>query len=306
VTFSDSAPDVRFQVPHLVYLARRLDLPDLMALAADQEPVAFAGDFGWALRGLFWPAERLAGRHYVPKLHDWWPGLQWMIARCDPADPGALVLAAKGGHNREMHNHNDVGALIVHCGRESLIEDLGPGRYTRAYFGEARFEHPAASSYGHAVPVPNGQAQRSGRQYAAQVLEHSASATVDRLVLELRAAYPVEADLASLRRTVALQRDQGAGWIHLTDEASFASAPGTLESALITRARVELGSARVMLRGERAALDVSFDRTTVTPRVEVLPQVDLASGACDVNRIVFAHRERAFASRISLRLEPMS
>ena len=33
----------------------------------------------------------------------------WMVARYDPEDSQALVLAAKGGHNDEMHNQNDVG-----------------------------------------------------------------------------------------------------------------------------------------------------------------------------------------------------
>ena len=48
------------------------------------------------------------------------------------------MLAAKGGHNGEMHNQNDVGNLIVHAFGESLVADLGRGRYTRAYFGPAR------------------------------------------------------------------------------------------------------------------------------------------------------------------------
>ena len=67
----------------------------------------------------------------------------WMVARQAPEDPGALVLATKGGHNGELHNQNDVGNVIVHVETESVISDIGRGRYTKAYFGPERYEHIA-------------------------------------------------------------------------------------------------------------------------------------------------------------------
>ncbi len=65
----------------------------------------------------------------------------------------------KGGHNAEMHNHNDVGAIIVQVGEEPLVADPGIGRYTSGYFGRERYTLFTCSSMGHSVPMVNGLAQ---------------------------------------------------------------------------------------------------------------------------------------------------
>jgi hypothetical protein len=211
-----------------------------------------------------------------------------MIVRCNPSDPDALVLAVKGGHNAEMHNHNDVGAMIVHWQRESLIIDPGPGRYTHAYFSERRFEHPAAASVGHSVPVPKGRQQQPGAEHRAKVVEHLASAEADRLVLELREAYPRDAGLLTLQRSVTLHRTAPHAWVELVDQVTFAAEDGMLATVLVTFAGVEIKSSRVTLRGDRGQLLIDFDPTYVNARVEVLPQVDLMSGPTDLHRVVFS------------------
>jgi hypothetical protein len=300
VTFSDSRPTVRFEPAHLAFLGRQLDIPELVQFAADQTVGPGTGPFGWAIRSLVWPIDANQLEAYVPSAHNWWPGLQWMIARHDPADPDGLLLAVKGGRNDEMHNHNDVGALIVHWRSESLVVDPGPGRYTHAYFSERRFEHPAAASIGHSVPVPNGHAQPAGATYRAEVLEHVASAASDRLTLELRDAYPREADLASLRRSVTLDRTAPHGRIELVDEVAFSTADGTFETVLVTFAPVDVDGSRVTLRGERAALFIDFDAEHTDARVEVLPQVDLMSGPRDLQRVLFTLRGRVRTGSVRL------
>jgi hypothetical protein len=290
VTFSDSRPTVRLEPAHLAFLGRELDVPDLVQFAADQEVDPGTGPFGWAVRSLLWPIDTTNITPFTPSAHDWWPGLQWMIARQDSSDPDGLVLAIKGGHNDEMHNHNDVGALIVHWRGESLIVDPGPGRYTNAYFTERRFEYPAAASIGHSVPVPSGQQQAWGAKYRGEVLEHAASAEADRLVLGLRDAYPVEADLALLRRSVTLHRAAPRGWIELVDEAAFATTDRTFETAFVTFAGVEIQPSRVTLHGERGHAFIDFDPERTDARLETLHQVDLMSGPRDLHRVLFSLR----------------
>jgi hypothetical protein len=226
-----------------------------------------------------------------------------MIARIDPGDPDALVLAAKGGHNAEPHNQNDVGTIIVHSRGESIVADPGRGRYTRFYFGPERYDHFVNSSSGHSVPVPNGQIQLPGREHAAVLLDHQADSHQDLIALELKAAYPSAAQLTSLRRSVTLHRDPPKRRIDLVDQAQFASEPGTLESVLITFGDVEIGPSTVRLQGERGALDVRFDSTAVTPRVELVEKVDLAEGPTDVRRLVFGLNAPAQAATIRLAIE---
>lgn len=303
VNFSDALREGGQTAAHLAYLSRRLDIPDLMRLARASD----ASDVGrqelpWALRRLFWTVADEPAGEFVPARHDWFRGMAWMIARQDPADPDALVLAAKGGHNAENHNQNDVGSLLVDLGGEPLVAELGRPRFTSATFGAGRYEILANSSLGHSVPIPNGRAQPAGEAYHAEVVEHAALPEEDRLVLELRDAYPPEADLASLCRTVALHRDSPRGWVEILDRARFAGGPGRLETQLVTFADVHVTPGAVLLSGETARLRVEYPEGIA---VEVLEDrgVELSAGPMDVRRVRFAAPEGVEAA-IRLRLVP--
>lgn len=76
-------------------------------------------------------------------------------------------LAAKGGHNAEPHNHNDVGSFLYVCDGESVLVDLGAGEYTRDYFNENRYKNICCRSLGHNVPLIDGKEQYAGEGYKA-------------------------------------------------------------------------------------------------------------------------------------------
>jgi hypothetical protein len=304
VNFSDCDPYVTLNAAQLTYLARRLALPALEQLASEQPVHRYTQSLIWGLRGLFWqPSSKTKGR-VVPERHSWFHEMMWMIARFDPEDPDALVLAAKGGHNGEMHNQNDVGNFIVHLNGESIIPDIGRGRYTKAYFGPQRYEHLANSSLGHSVPVPNGKAQAPGKEYGAQLLLHEVDESSDRLQIDMAGAYPASADLDALLRTVVLHREAPRGWVEVIDRVRFASSPGTFESVLTTFAEVEIEEGAVLLRGERGALRVRFSEG-VTPRYEVVENVDMARCPTDVGRVILALDEPAQEATVRLQIEPV-
>jgi hypothetical protein len=306
VNFSDADRLFQFVPAHLEFLARRFALPNLSRLAQTQ--TGSRHELSWGLRSVFWrPAPETDGM-FTPARHDWFGGMMWMIARYDPQDPQALVLAAKGGHNGEMHNQNDVGNFIVHVNGESVIADVGRGRYTRFYFGPERYDHFVNSSLGHSVPVPNGQLQPVGKSFGATLLAHETNDSLDCLALEMKDAYPPAADLASLRRTLTLRREAPRGWVELVDEARFASGAHHFETALTTFGKVEISESAVLLRGERGALHIAFDTTNtvaITPRLEVIENVDLAEGTRNVQRVVFALAEPAPEGVIRLNIIPV-
>jgi len=304
--FSDCDAEVHYPTSLLVYLAQRLDLPGLMQLAREQPEGGRGGQLPWALRNLLWRVEPEPPGRFVPAKRDWFSGMMWMFARHNPDDPDALVLAAKGGHNGEMHNQNDVGSLIVRYRQESLIAELGRGRYTKAYFGPQRYEHLVNSSLGHSTPVPNGKAQLPGKEHGATLVERRADDSVDAMTIEMRGAYPPEADLGSLRRTVALHRDTPEGWVELEDVAVFSSGPGMLESALLTFSDVETTEGQVTITGQRGRLRVTYDASRIVTRVDVHEGLDLSTGPTDARRIVFALREPQKEGTIALRIEPMA
>lgn len=309
VNFSDCDRHVSLRVPLLTILAEKFDLPDLMRLAREQQeqqaPQKWDARLNWAVRDLFWPVKPEPAGRFIPNKHDWYSEMMWMIARFDPEDPDALVLAAKGGHNAEMHNQNDVGNLIVHLNGESVIADIGRGRYTRQYFGPERYDHFVNQSLGHSTPVPNGHQQPPGEEYAAQLLEHKADQNIDLMKLEMKNVYPPEAGLASLKRTVAMHRDAPRGWVELVDEVEFESELGTLESALTTFGEVEIDDTTVTLKGEKASLRFLYDPDAVTVQTKLIKDVDLAEGPTDVNRVAFELKEPAKRGTIALRIEPV-
>jgi hypothetical protein len=107
-------------------------------------------------------------------------------------------------------------------------------------------------------------------------------------------------------RTVTLHREPPRGWVELVDEAQFASGPGALEAALTTFGDATLDAAGVVtLRGARGALRVEYDADSVTPRVEHIKDVDLAGGAADVRRVVFALTTPAQQGAVRLRIVPV-
>jgi Heparinase II/III-like protein len=305
VNFSDCDRHVNLVRPHLAFLGERLGLPGLSSLAREQAAGWREHATTWGLRGLVWRSSDHGETRWEPARHDWLSGQQWMIARLDPRDPDTLVLAAKGGHNAEPHNQNDVGTIIVHSRGESVVADPGRGRYTRFYFGPERYEHFVNSSLGHSVPVPNGHAQQPGRDHSAVVLDHAADARHDRLSLELKSAYPAKAGLDSLRRSITLERDAPGGRVEVVDQVRFAAGAGSFESVLITFGEVaEIAPSTVLMRAERGALRVTFDASTVKPRVELIENVDLAEGPTDVRRVVFGLAAPVAEGTIRLVIEP--
>ena len=314
VNFSDAPRHASFISAMLAFLGRRLALPGLLDLAREpfsNEDSGLNADFNWRLRSLFWDLPTADGAHVAPARHDWYSGMMWMIARCDPADPDALVLAAKGGHNGEMHNHNDVGSFIVQAGQEALISDIGCGKYNLGYFGPERYDFFVTSSLGHPVPVPNGQLQPAGDTFAAQLLEHTSTDEKDMLRLDLKDAYPKAAGLKSLERRLELHRNSGdgvalnAGWVELEDSFSFINGPGSFETALTTFSPVVEGDGAVLIKGMRGELRVGYPADTISARVELYHDIEFEDGLKDVNRVVFFLDEPASAGSIRLEIVPI-
>ena len=306
VNFSDCDADVRFSQSILTYLAERLDLPALYGLAARQPKFHRQSNFSFAIRELFWALPDDTDDLLVLNHHDWFGDMMWMLARYEPENPDTLVLAAKGGSNFEMHNQNDVGNFIVHVNGESLIPDVGRGRYTKQYFGPERYDHFVNSSIGHSLPVPNGMLQSNGPDFAAELIEHMVTESEDTLITDIAGAYPTEAGLTSLRRTLTLHREAPSGWVELIDKVRFTDGPGTFESALTTFLPVEIGDeGGLVIEGLRGGLRVTYDPTEVDVRVDLHPDIDFSHGPANVYRIVFAWPEPQLNGQVRLEMVPV-
>lgn len=307
VSFSDSDHNPSFHPGLLSHLAGHLDLPGLTGLGMKNEfSVEGFNQFVWPLRQFAWPLADDA-KPAVLGPHDWYDEMGWMISRLDPADPKAMRLAAKGGHNDEMHNQNDVGSFMVVAGGKVVLTDPGRGRYSKAYFGRDRYQNIFASSIGHSVPVVNGQEQAPGRTYAATVVEHIQSDAEDRLVLDMAAAYPAEADLAKLQRSVSLKRDVPGGVVALEDQFQFKAGAGAFQSVLVTPLAARIDGDAVLVGDPDAGVRIAFDAEALDVSFDLRPgQEKQYQPAVDLTRIVFSPRQQDRTGRVALEISPLT
>lgn len=166
-----------------------------------------------------------------------------------PSAKGTLSVALKGGNNDENHNHNDVGTFVVVKGDEMLIGDAGgPYHYAGDMWTDRRYTFKTLSSYGHPVPVLNGECQISGSKAQAKVLECDFSDEKDIYALDLSSAYSVDG-LKEIARRFVYQRI-GNGSIEMEDCFVFEQ-PGTYETALITFGKWKLKKNGLEIHGEK-------------------------------------------------------
>lgn len=172
------------------------------------------------------------------------PDLAWLIDRGQ-----GVAFAAKGGHNAEPHNHNDLGHFVLAARGEVLLADLGAGEYRKGYFDEAtRYTFLHASSRAHSVPRVDTREQSAGRARTAEVLELRLHAHGSDLTLDLAGAYEVNG-LTALRRAFTWHRDTGE--LLLVDEVET-ERPMPVEEVFVSRLRPEIGADTAVWTGTSA------------------------------------------------------
>lgn len=248
--------------------ARRGAGPLVELPVALSRAVAALTDPAW-VEALDAPA-RLPVAEYLPRL-------QVLTARERP-DGSGLTVVAKGGHNGEPHNHNDVGSFVVASDGAPVVIDAGTGTYTRDSFGPRRYEAWFTRSAFHSTPTPAGSEQAVGADARARdvrVEDRSGRTSLD---LDLAEAYPPSA-LRGWRRRVTLDRADRAV---VVADAWSADAPLRPRVQLLLAA-VEgdpTGGATLVARaadGEDApplAIVFTFDRGDVEVEVETIPLAD--------------------------------
>lgn len=161
---------------------------------------------GRLLRGVTDPAWLTASAAAPPLVRDvWLPSTEVIVARQREGSSDGLTLAAKGGHNAEHHNHNDVGSFVVASDGVPVIVDAGRPTYTATTFGPDRYSMWTMQSSWHNLPEVRDIAQASGAEAAASGVLRTATETSTRLTLDIASAYAVP-ELTSWRRTLTLDR----------------------------------------------------------------------------------------------------
>ncbi|MDU5143841.1 MAG: heparinase II/III family protein [Paenibacillus dendritiformis] len=218
-------------------------------------------------------------------LDRWMPGVEVMVAR-ERGDGSGWFLAAKGGHNDESHNHNDIGSFIVYADQLPLWIDAGVGTYTAKTFSPERYSIWTMQSGYHNVPTVNGTEQAAGAAYRSGGVRHEAEGGLSRLTVDIAPAYPASSGISRWMRTFTLRREPAGG--RGQGEPDFASRIIVEEAVKLEEPSMDVTlnwlcayaprfvSGRVVLVDEAGAAKacMSYDETLWNTRVEPIALED--------------------------------
>lgn len=195
----------------------------------------------------------------------WYPRTQF----CYMKNSSDWFFAAKGGHNNESHNHNDIGTFILYISGIPMFIDAGVGTYTAKTFGPDRYSIWSMQSRWHNLPEINGTAQQFGGQFKAADVK----ASHGKFSLELSGAYPEEASCRSWTRSYSLT-DRS---LTITERWSLSERKASDVERFLVKGEVftegstfegqKVGKGELIVRNRSVAVKLSFPKT-LTPSVE--------------------------------------
>jgi hypothetical protein len=156
---------------------------------------------------------------------------EWFISR-HKSESGSFAFAAKGGHNDEPHNHNDIGHFILQGNTEVFLKDLGCGLYSKEYFSEKRYSLLCNGSQGHSVPIINHQFQKAGLARCATIRQVLIGEDTDTFEMDIENAYEVESLQKVRRRFTWVKTNQPK--LILEDSYFFTEQPSSIVERFIT------------------------------------------------------------------------
>ena len=217
----------------------------------------------------------------------WLPDLQVAGARDKANSSEGFFFAAKGGHNAESHNHNDLGSCVLYFNGKPCLVDIGRETYTAKTFSSRRYEIWTMQSQYHNLPKINGVDQKEGREFVATNSVFTADAKKASFSTDIFKAYPDEAQVKKWVRSYTLER---AKRFVITDDFELYKVvtPSTLN--FVTSCKViETAPGNLKLEGDGFALNMAFNPKNVTPKIEETQITDsgLKRYWSTITRVVF-------------------
>ncbi len=311
VNFSDCTPGIVHWPWLLNYLGTRLDEPLCRQLGAQHfrdllskglQPHARHANFGYLKEFMLLHGEQVhSGTSPFNPGDIYLKDLGVIVSHGGGQGGERWHFAAKAGHNGEFHNHNDCGSYILNIGEESIIEEIGAPEYVKAYFqAETRYHFLAARTRGHSLAVINGCEQSAGVEYSTKVVHYRNDAEHMSTSMDLTGAYPEAAGCSRYIRTFRF--DKIAPKIEVTEEFELGSTMD-LESAIITRCKVQEKQGLCILQGKSHAVVLTPLEGTTIASIESLPFSNHTGHADAVTRISLRAETITPRTAIAYRLE---
>lgn len=217
----------------------------------------------------------------------WLPDTEVAGARDKAETSKGFFFAAKGGHNAESHNHNDLGTCVLYFNGKPCLVDIGRETYTMKTFSSRRYEIWTMQSQYHNLPKINGIDQKDGREFVATNSNFVADAKKTTFSTDIFKAYPDEAQVNKWVRSYSLER--GKRFV-IGDNYNLKQVvtPSTLN--FVTSCKViEADPGILKLEGDGFTLNMAYNTKNVTPKIEITEITDsgLKKYWSTITRIVF-------------------
>jgi len=248
------------------------------------------------LQDLEWMPKVVKDKAIEPLVGQYWfPQTQVAGGRETPGTKRGFYFAAKGGHNDEFHNHNDVGTFILYYNGLPCLVDAGVGTYTKQTFSNERYKIWTMQSGFHNLPVINGYEQPNGLSYKAQGTSFKADNKLQ-FAVDIAKAYPQEAAVRSWLRAYSLDRKKEKFVIQ--DEFKLDAFKKANELHFLTAGKPELvkpGLLRLQVGDQW--LNMQYDEKQFgNPEIAAIPIDDprlLASWPNSLYKLVFIARQQS-------------
>jgi len=157
-------------------------------------------------------------------------------------------FAAKGGHNCEPHNHNDIGSFIIVTSDDDIpLADFGCAIYRKETFDpQKRYTLFNNSSRGHSVPIVNGEYQKDGKNFAAR----NVKAGDDFFEADIEGAYEANA-VKKINRRFELKESS----VILCDTIECSEKTQSITERLVSWTKPELHEGYVDLKSAKILYD---------------------------------------------------
>lgn len=312
INFADGGAKLNISKDMIYRYGMRIKDPDMIALAVGVPSNADirAEPLRRSLPAIFNYEEFAGQKIRPPYIGDvWMDGIQVMVAREKEGSPEGLYLAAKGGHNAESHNHNDVGSCIIFVDGLPGIIDIGVETYTKKTFSAKRYEIWTMQSQYHNIPTINGQMQLPGRQYSASNVRYNATDEDAVFSLDIQNAYPKEAGAVYYNRTYRMYRGKNdKAYIDITDSYAFERESNTVSLNFMVWKKPQVSAADGTIKvkiNDETSFCMQFDSQSTKADIEHCDTTDArlrqAWGDDGIYRIVMTKavpKEGSFCVRI--------
>lgn len=199
--------------------------------------------------------------------------LSYLSVRQYTQDDKGLFFAAKGGHNGESHNHNDVGNFMVYKNGQPFFIDAGAMVYNAKTFdGTTRYTLWNNISPYHNVPTINGYNQHQGGEYCAKNVQYETDDEKTVFTLDLADAYENKQDIKKWIRTFVFDKTEGK--LCITEDFSLISAESITLNFLACKP-FSITDNSIIINGEQnTSLCMHIDTKAFDTEITTIPITD--------------------------------